>query len=164
MTPEIITTVVFTIFFSVICLAILALLIVSMWKIYGKMGEPGWKCIVPFYSNWVLIERLRKPRSWFWIMTLCGLIICVLYVMLLVRIIGCPEEMPAGTILLILVILAVAVVSLVYGIKITHALSKAFGQGTGFTVGMILLPVVFYPVLAFGSYQFQPEEEKILSV
>jgi hypothetical protein len=33
----------------------------------------------------------------------------------------------------------------------THALSKSFGKDTGFTVGLILLSFIFYPILAFDK-------------
>jgi Family of unknown function (DUF5684) len=29
--------------------------------------------------------------------------------------------------------------------------AKAFGKGTGFTIGLILLPFIFYPILGFGD-------------
>jgi hypothetical protein len=34
-------------------------------------------------------------------------------------------------------------------------LAKKFGQSTGFAIGLILLPVIFYPILGFGSAQYQ---------
>jgi hypothetical protein len=34
-------------------------------------------------------------------------------------------------------------------------LAKVFGQSTAFGVGLILLPVVFLPILAFGGAQYQ---------
>lgn len=33
-------------------------------------------------------------------------------------------------------------------------LAKAFGQGTGFAIGLIFLPVIFLPILAFGDAQY----------
>jgi hypothetical protein len=33
----------------------------------------------------------------------------------------------------------------------THALSKSFGKDVGFTVGLIFLGIVFYPILAFDN-------------
>jgi hypothetical protein len=35
-----------------------------------------------------------------------------------------------------------------------NELSKSFGKGAGFTVGMLFLPIIFYPILAFGSAQY----------
>ncbi|MCE3225612.1 MAG: hypothetical protein K0S32_163 [Bacteroidetes bacterium] len=44
----------------------------------------------------------------------------------------------------------------IYGpIAILHGVSKAFGKEAGFTVGMILLPIIFLPMLGFSkSIQF----------
>jgi uncharacterized protein DUF5684 len=35
-------------------------------------------------------------------------------------------------------------------------LARAFGKSTGYAVGLILLPFVFYPMLAFGSATYDP--------
>jgi len=32
-----------------------------------------------------------------------------------------------------------------------HNLSLKFGKGVGFTIGMILLPFIFIPILGFGD-------------
>lgn len=33
-------------------------------------------------------------------------------------------------------------------------LSKSFGKSEGFTIGILLLPIIFLPILAFGSAQY----------
>jgi hypothetical protein len=38
---------------------------------------------------------------------------------------------------------------------VTHSLSKSFGKDVGYTLGLILLAFVFYPMLAFGSARYQ---------
>jgi|SRR6185312_2930456 len=45
-------------------------------------------------------------------------------------------------------------VNIVFMIWTINLLSKSFGQSEGFTVGLILLGFVFYPILGFGSYQY----------
>jgi hypothetical protein len=45
-------------------------------------------------------------------------------------------------------------VNIYFGIKHIHGLSRAFGKDVGFTVGIILLPIVFYPILAFGDSKY----------
>ncbi len=46
-------------------------------------------------------------------------------------------------------------VNVVVGIIITLDIAKAFGKGTGFAVGMIFLPFIFFAILAFDSSQYQ---------
>jgi hypothetical protein len=34
-------------------------------------------------------------------------------------------------------------------------IAKAFGKGVGFGIGLVLLPFIFFPILGFGSAQYQ---------
>ena len=45
-------------------------------------------------------------------------------------------------------------VNFIVGILVIAGIAANFGKGGGFVVGMILLPIVFYPILAFGSAQY----------
>ena len=39
----------------------------------------------------------------------------------------------------------------VFGIIVYHKLAISFGRGIGTTIGLIVLPVIFMPMLAFGN-------------
>ncbi len=41
--------------------------------------------------------------------------------------------------------------NLVVAIWVTNMISKSFGYDEAFTVGLLLLPIIFYPLLAFGD-------------
>jgi hypothetical protein len=45
--------------------------------------------------------------------------------------------------------------NIIIAIILMNDLSKAFGKGVGFTVGLILLGPIFMAILAFGSAQYQ---------
>jgi hypothetical protein len=49
----------------------------------------------------------------------------------------------------------IPVVNIVIAIMIYNAISQAFGKGPGFTVGMIFLPFVFWPILAFSDAKYK---------
>ena len=49
------------------------------------------------------------------------------------------------------ILLLIPVVGLIVGIMVSIDVAKKFGQGTGFGVGLAILPMIFYPVLGFGS-------------
>ncbi len=36
-------------------LAVAALMIVSLWKLFAKAGKPGWASLIPFYNNIVML-------------------------------------------------------------------------------------------------------------
>jgi len=48
----------------VITVAILLVVIASMWKVFEKAGEPGWAAIVPIYNMIVLLKIAGKPAWW----------------------------------------------------------------------------------------------------
>ncbi len=101
-------------------LAIAALMIVSLWKIFSKAGQPGWAAIIPFYNLFVFLKAAGKPGWW------------------------------------MAIIMLVPVANLIFAIMAMAGLAKNFGKGGGFVVGMIFLPIIFYPILAFGSAQYRP--------
>lgn len=53
-----------------------------------------------------------------------------------------------------IILLFIPLVNLVVAIMLIHNLSKAFGQGGGFTLGLLFLSPIFYPLLAFGNYTY----------
>ena len=42
-------------------------------------------------------------------------------------------------------------VNIIVGIIVVLDIAKAFGKGTGFAIGMIFLPFIFFTILAFDS-------------
>lgn len=94
-------------------LIIAVLLVASMWKIFTKAGEDGWKCLIPIYSTIVLLKIVGRP--WWWLF------------------------------LFILIIPIFIVV---------NDLSKSFGKGIGYTIGLIFLWIIFIPMLAFGDAKY----------
>lgn len=54
-----------------------------------------------------------------------------------------------------LLLMLIPFVNIIVAIILTVDISKAFGKGVGFAIGMILLPFIFWPILGFGSAQYQ---------
>jgi len=103
----------------------LILMIVAMVKIFSKAGKPGWHSIIPILNGWQMCVIAGKPGWWSIVMVLVGVI----------PIVG-------------------AIVSLVMVVMVCNGLSKNFGKGTGFTVGLVFLGPIFMLILAFGSAQY----------
>lgn len=90
-------------------------------------------------SQWKLYVKAGEP-GWACIIPIYNLIV-------LVRIIG----KPSWWVLLMLI----PFVNIIFAIWACNLLAKSFGKDTGFTLGMLFLPFVFYPVLAFGGAEYQ---------
>lgn len=113
---------------ELIVIAVVILMVVSNWKLFVKMGEPGWKVLIPLYSTYVLYNRVWSAGVG--LAVIASAIVSYFFA-------------PA------------ALVTLVLAAICMHKMSKAFGKGAGTTVGLILLPFVFQPMLAFGDAQYQ---------
>ena len=54
------------------------------------------------------------------------------------------------------ILLFIPFVNLVILVMLTLKIAKAFEKKVGFAVGLILLPFVFYPILAFSKAEYHP--------
>lgn len=88
---------------------------------------------------WKIFEKAGKP-GWTALIPIYNIII-------MLEIINKP--------MIWLLYLIIPLVNIYFGIMMTVEFAKAFGKDTGFAIGMILLPIVFYPMLAFGDAQYQ---------
>ena len=113
--------------YMVIWLAVAVVMIVSMWKIFEKGGQEGWKSIIPFYNNYVLAEMVGKP-GWWGLTPLAMLIPLVNFV--------------AWIPVVVLMIL------------IQIELAKSFGKEPVWALLLIFIPVVGYPMLAFSDAKY----------
>ncbi|HJW93059.1 MAG TPA: DUF5684 domain-containing protein [Thermoanaerobaculia bacterium] len=66
----------------IVYLAVLLLLVASLWKVFVKAGKPGWAAIVPIYNLFVLAEIAGKPSWW-------GLLMLIPFVGIIMFIIVC---------------------------------------------------------------------------
>jgi hypothetical protein len=48
----------------IIPLALVVFVIVAMWKVFTKAGQPGWACIIPFYNTYVMLKIAGRPGWW----------------------------------------------------------------------------------------------------
>lgn len=103
----------------IVYLAILLIIIISLWKIFTKAGKPGWAAIVPIYNFIVMLEIACKPIWWF-------------------------------------ILLLIPFVNIIVIIILLIEIAKRFGKGVGFAIGMLILPFIFYPMLAFGDSKYTP--------
>jgi hypothetical protein len=102
----------------IISLLIALLMIVAMWKVFTKAGQPGWASIIPIYNLYIWCKIVGRP--WWWIL-----------------------------------LMLIPVVNFIILIILSIDLAKSFGKGAGFGIGLALLGIIFWPILGFGSAQYQ---------
>jgi len=115
-------------FGMVVLLAGYVVVLIGMWKVFTKAGQPGWAVLIPFYNIIVLLRVAGLP--WYWVFAVF---------------------LPIIPILGVLAYMVLAVMCL-------HRISTRFGQGVGFTIGLTLLSPIFFLILGFGSSKYVGEQ------
>ena len=131
----------------IVLIAIAVFTIICMWKIFVKAGEPGWKCLIPVYGEYVFFKIAWEPM-WFFI-TL-GLTVLSNIITSVAAANGNGGATGFGLVLLIIV----SIVSIVIGIITMIKLAKRFGKSGAFAVGLIFLNTIFLAILAFDSSDY----------
>ena len=100
--------------FSLAAIIFGILVIIGMWKVFTKAGEPGWMSLIPFLNTYKLY-KIAWGNGWLFLLGFIPIVNIVVYIMVSIK------------------------------------MARAFGMGTGFAVGLILLPSIFYLILGFGD-------------
>ncbi len=90
-------------------------------------------------SQWKIFTKAGKP-GWASLVPIYNIIVLLQV-----------TRQPLWMIFLLIIPIANIVVMIIVAIE----LSKSFGKSGGFAAGLILLPIIFYPILAFGSAEYQ---------
>ncbi len=131
--------------FMLAMLAFAVFEICAMWRVYEKLGKPGWACLVPIYSAYVLFDAVWDNSAF---LRYIGVSFGYGIVSGIMSATSDPNNPP---LILSLIALAIAIYLFVMAVGLYRRLAEAFGRGTGFTVGLVLLPAIFFPILAFSD-------------
>jgi len=66
-----------------VVLLLIILLIASVWKVYEKAGQAGWKCLIPIYNYVVFLHIIARPVWWvilLFVPVVCFIILIVMHV------------------------------------------------------------------------------------
>ena len=103
---------------AIVGLLVAVLLIVALWKIFTKAGQPGWASLIPIYNVYIWCKIVGRPGWW-------------------------------------VILMLIPFVNFIIAIILCIDLAKSFGNGVGFGVGLAFLGIIFFPILGFGSAQYQ---------
>lgn len=68
-----------TAFGSFVGIVVGVLLIVSMWLIFSKAGEAGWKSIIPFYNLYIFF-KITWGSGWFFLLSFIPIVNFIVYI------------------------------------------------------------------------------------
>lgn len=91
------------------------------------------------YTYWRIFEKAGKP-GW-------AALIPIYNTLVMLEIVGKPWWW--------FLLFFIPGVNIIFAIWMVNLLSLSFGKGTGFTLGLLFLSFIFYPILAFGLAEYR---------
>jgi hypothetical protein len=87
---------------ALVYLVIIALVVIGLWKVFVKAGQPGWAAIVPIYNIVILLQIVGRPVWWVILMLIpcVSLVVAILVMLDLAKCFGKSQGFAIGLILL----------------------------------------------------------------
>lgn len=120
--------------------------VIGLWKIFEKTGEKGWKALIPVY-NWYLLFQLVWSKKAFWA-TLTFATLFVISEGMLQSIVDVWAE------LLLIPCLVWGIATAICDLRLSLHLSKSFGYGNWFGLGLWVLDSLFMLFLGLGKADY----------
>ena len=114
--------------------------IAGRWVVLGKMGRRRWAAIIPVFSTWEVSEGASGNRT---LSVIASAVSAAYLVSVLLGVGRYFETQWLATLLFTLWVVTQLVVS--------ERLARAFGAGPGYAAGLILVPIVAYPLLVMDG-------------
>ena len=147
----------FDVFRVLIVLGMAVVMIASWWIIFDKMGEKGWKSLIPFYGKYVLFERVWESKMYFislifngFAFVFNGFTIFKAYQFLVENSLDVAAFVISGFSLIIFSVIF-SFIAFAIQMILNWRMVKCFGKGVGFFLGLTFIPIIFMPILAFGN-------------
>lgn len=128
--------------------AVYLLIAIAEWKVFTKMGEKGWKALVPVYNVYILLRRCSQTK-YLWKVVLWTMLVVVCEA--IAYVLGSESE---WAVFPRIVEIVAQILLIAIEVRVNLDVSRSFGHGGGFCVGLLFLPVVFELILGFGASEY----------
>lgn len=127
---------------------IFVLSLIGKYFIFEKMGMPGWKSLIPIYSDYLLFRELIGA-GYFWGYIASALLAGSCSALVTIGMVSGVMEF-----LFIITAVAACTVTIAIQIKLAHSLSKSFGHGIGYTFGLVFIEPIMLMILGLGNNRY----------
>lgn len=70
--------------YAIVCLVVAVIVIVAMWKIFTKAGEPGWGAIIPIYNTYLMF-KIAMGNGWLFLLLFVPVVNFVIEIMVMIK-------------------------------------------------------------------------------
>lgn len=111
--------------FGLVLFVFAIVVVVALWKLFKKAGQPGWAAIIPIYNTYILLQIAEKPVWWLIAIPLSFIPFIGFFV------------------------------SLAFSVLIGIEVAKKFGKSEAFGAILCGILGVGYLILGFGDAEYQ---------
>ena len=133
---------------SIWSLIIIVISITLLSIVFGKAGEKWWKALIPFYNLYTLF-KISWKTSKFWLLVAC-LIIMVLPIIMKTN--NFNDTIQGIIVIIWIISFAIA---FIINVELVFKISSSFNKGVLFTIGLLLIPIIFLGILAFDDSEYK---------
>ena len=127
--------------------------LIGKWRTFTKAGQSGWKVLIPYYDTYTEF-KFSGVSPWFLLVYLLPIILMPVHISIGFTA-GVLDGLGNSNILLVLISTLISILEYIalFALQIysSYKLAKVFGRGVGFTIGLFLVPWIFYPIIGFSK-------------
>jgi hypothetical protein len=139
----------FAVLMIIVGIALLVFYFIGFWKVFSKAGQAGWKSLIPWYNNWVLMVDICDMHIGYFITSLSIAVLTVFISMISVLLFGL-EAYVANSILQI-VTWILGLISYAINFAVYYNLGKKFNKGTGWVILTFFFNIITIPILGLSK-------------
>lgn len=139
----------FAVLMTIVGIALLVFYFIGFWKVFSKAGQAGWKSLIPWYNNWVLMVDICDMHIGYFIASLSIAVLTVFISMISVLLLGL-EAYTANSILQI-VTWILGLISYAINFAVYYNLGKKFNKGTGWVILTFFFGIITIPLLGLSK-------------
>lgn len=123
----------------------------GLWKTFLKLGEKGWKGIIPVYNYYVLL-RAGGHSGWWIVAYFVPAIVLVVAANFVSPGVAGADPGALVEVLASIVLLSVIAITVVQTV-VHYDVARFFGKGIGLTIGLTIVSPIIWPIIGFSKMQ-----------
>ena len=139
----------FLLIFVVAAIGVLVFFYIGLWKMYTKAGQAGWKCLIPYYNNWVLMVDICDMHFAYFIVVVGVAVLNLIFTLFS----SVFSELGWDVASYVIQMLSWLVVIVSYAVNFAtyYNLSKKFNKKTGWVILTFFFGFITIPLLGISK-------------
>jgi hypothetical protein len=139
----------FAVLMTIVGIALLVFYFIGFWKVFSKAGQAGWKSLIPWYNNWVLMVDICDMHIGYFIASLSIAVLTVFISMISVLLYGLDAYVANSILQIVTWILGL--ISYAINFAVYYNLGKKFNKGTGWVILTLFFGIITIPILGLSK-------------